>query len=276
MRHRTSMASLFDGIFQASGDMPVNSLFSSSNKFKTVRPAETLAAEAPAAQSNVEKQAKPASTISAKNVSKGSKRKAAAAAEPQLNTTHKRSKVAASHSPLHDNKGSKRQQQKTATAAAEEPHSKKRKKPEAAPSVDGGASSAAAEHSNISSNGQAVPVDASDANAETVTVCITSDQDTMTNYFCLNEWQLDIKCLMITSLLSLAVSWAPGCWSFWITHPCSRCVDQSDEPSFLCRGSVQKKKLQNSEGPSSLAICPQTSRRRCCRMSLASKHQHLH
>ena len=120
------MTCLFDGIFQLSGDLPVNSLFSSKNKFKSakvpsVEPAATggggdhTTVDAPAAD----------------KVTKTAKRKAAEPAEKQASDTGpKRNKEAAS-STKQTSDAQKLQSKHDKPESVKEPRLGKRKRLEA-------------------------------------------------------------------------------------------------------------------------------------------------
>lgn len=178
------MASLFDSIFQTSGDEPANSLFSSSNKFKTARTAEGPVAEVTASQSDATTQALTASVSSAKHTGKGNKRKAATAEPHRAEAAHKRPKAVCSDSSSNGNKGSKQKLQKPDTAAAGEPRPKKRKRSEVSASIDCRAIPAAADPSNVISNVQEAPADALAADEATVKVIAAADQGIMSKYHC--------------------------------------------------------------------------------------------
>lgn len=127
------MASIFDGIFQLSGDAPVNSLFSSNNKFKSAKFAESLPSAEPSDKGNNDKQ-RIGVDIPApvKPKKKAKKRTAAEQAAPQqvIEAGHKRSKTTAS-SHTDQNTASESHTKQDTLAPAEAPQRKKRKRQDA-------------------------------------------------------------------------------------------------------------------------------------------------
>ena len=124
------MASLFDGIFQHSGDALINPLFSSSSKFKTAKVANAVTSVAPAAMISAGDQSTADRSASAKVKKTAKKRKAAEPAEPQQATEagHKRSKVVASSSTKHKSSAQELQAKQEREAPAKEPQLRKRKR----------------------------------------------------------------------------------------------------------------------------------------------------
>lgn len=92
------MTSFFDEIFQLSGDAPVNPLFSSNNKFRSAKVAESLTSVKPPVKGDHCGQRTADIPAPVKDKKAGRKRKAAEPAAPQqaTETGHKRSKMVAS------------------------------------------------------------------------------------------------------------------------------------------------------------------------------------
>lgn len=125
------MASIFDGIFQLSRDAPVNSLFSSNNKFKSAKLAERLPSVEPSDKDNNDQRRIPAPSKPKKTAKK---RTAAEQAVPQqaIEASHKRSKATAS-SYTDQNTVSESHTRQDTPAPAEAPKLKKRKRQDAQP-----------------------------------------------------------------------------------------------------------------------------------------------
>lgn len=123
------MASLFDGIFQVSGKVPVNYLFSSNNKFKSAKAAEAVASMDPAAIGNGGDHSTADMPASAK-ASKKAVRKAAGPAEPQQASVkgHKRPKAVASSHTKRESDAQELHSNQNTPNPVKEPRLKKRKR----------------------------------------------------------------------------------------------------------------------------------------------------
>lgn len=126
------MASIFDEIFQPSGDAPVNSLFSSNNKFKSAKFAESLPSVEPSDNGNNDKQRTVDIPAEVKPKKKAKKRSAAEQAAPQqaIEAGHKRKKATASRH-IDNNTASESHIKQDTPAPAKEPRLKKRKRQDA-------------------------------------------------------------------------------------------------------------------------------------------------
>lgn len=127
------MASIFDGIFQLSGDAPINSLFSSNNKFKTAKSAESLPSVKPSSSGNNDKQRTVDIPAEVKPKKKAKKRLVAEQAAPQqaIEAGHKRKRATASSHIVKNSTASESHIKQDTPAPAEEPRLKKRKRQDA-------------------------------------------------------------------------------------------------------------------------------------------------
>ena len=129
------MASFFDEIFPLSGVAPVNPLFSSNNKFKSAKVAESLVRVKPAIKGDGCNQCTADIPAPVKDESTGKKRKAAepAATQQATKTGHKQSKVAASTHITQKHSASESQSKQDTPAPAQQPQLGKRKRQDVKP-----------------------------------------------------------------------------------------------------------------------------------------------
>lgn len=163
------MASLFDEIFNLPGDAFVNPLFSSNNKFKSAKVAESLASLKPAVKADGEDQDAVDIPAPVKVKKTSNKRKVAEPTAPQHSTEtgHKRSKVASSSHTKHKPSAPGIQSKQDTPAPAQEAHLRKRKRQDVKPS-QAAQPSLAAVNSTVDDH-EEVSEDASAAAHETAT-----------------------------------------------------------------------------------------------------------
>lgn len=245
------MTSLFDGIFQLSEALPVNPLFSSSNKFKSAKVASVGPADINGGENTT------ADAPAAGKATKTAKRKAAQPAEKQAShTKHKRSKTVASSRSKHNPEAQGLPSKHDKAEPTKEPRPGKRKRLEAKSIVAVEASPAAVN--------------------EKRTEVLQETVDDSAIHQAAVQVQIALSCtaaLREHSRRAHHRNTQPENLYFHIS-----CDDICTPVTWVsyCRGLARRKRLQSSGGQSLWATCLQTSRKKCCRKSLASTFASLH